>query len=220
MELSIYKEKVIKLQQELDEIKAQKLTEEKKFENVRSRDSVEESEGHGKSNSVERHDSSKIEEYKDTISKLRHELKETKKKLNEIQTNQNKEVEKNKITISELTTGISKFRKEVEHRDQKIENLENQIMELKNSNQSPLNVQQTKEQPKAENGKQMFEAKQNIEYENEDTEFLEDQYKKTIQDLTTQNEILRNELEDLRRIITSNEEAKQNSSSNRPSGQK
>ena len=71
---------------------------------------------------------------------------------------------------------------------------------MEEKNRSSLKALQMKEKKISETEKNAFVAKENIEYENEDNEFLEDYYKKTIQDLTTQNENLKNELEEVRKI--------------------
>ena len=156
-----------------------------------------------KSSSVERTESAKIEEYKNVTAKLRNDLKEAKRKLNEFQTVQNKDIEKNKITISELTVGISKVRKEVELRDQKIYNLESYVKELEDEIAS-------KRQQEEENSKLQSEdlSSPNIRVSVLDlrTNDISDEsyYKRTIQDLLTQNSGLKKELDQVKKILSLN----------------
>ncbi len=200
-ELKACKETISNLQQELSELKAQKENEVKKPPIIGSRESLEEiGDTRKKSGSVERLDHSRTEEYKVAISKLRHELKEKTKKLNEIQQGQNREIEKNKITIAELTSGLSRFRKEVEQKDKKIQDLEKYAKETENNLElANAELERVNKQPKHEIAD--YSSSKVTKNSSDSDESLE----KIIQNLKVENQNLRNELEQFKRIMSSNQ---------------
>lgn len=203
-ELSIYKEKVMNLQKELEDLKLQRGATTKRSDNQDLLEIPEalRMDSRKQSSSFERADVNKIEEYKNLTAKLRSDLKEAKRKLNEFQTVQNKEIEKNKITISELTVGISKVRKEVEVREQKINDLEAYVRDL----EEELNAKKSQEEPSKLQEEDIGSPHIGIsvlDYKTTDpTE--EAYYKKTIQDLLTQNLVLKKELDNVKKILSIN----------------
>jgi chromosome segregation ATPase len=203
-ELNIYKEKVLALQKELEEFKSPNNNDKSYLSDNQEASEFDPQHSYRKSitNLDRTTDSPKIDEYKTTISKLRHELKESKKKINEYQNVQNKEIERNKITISELTVGISRLRKDMEQKDLKAESFENYIRDLEDEIQElKTHIARTK-QTHEKNNSTGFE-KLNIDKDNVET--MDNMYKTTINELRTQTNNLKKELEQARQFISQKE---------------
>lgn len=185
-ELGIYKEKVQSLQKELEDLKTAK-----KPELLQSQTSLEGEEAALKQKGFEAA-SLKIEEYKNTTSKLRNELSDMKKKLTETEAGHANEIEKNKITISELTGGIGKIKKEVEQKNQKIESLENYVQELEETiTQLKHDLIKLKLQPDVSHSQNSLESDHH--------QFQEEKYLQNIRDLTHENLELKKKLEEAKR---------------------
>ena len=189
-ELGIYKEKVQSLQKELEELKTSK-----KPELLQSQTSLEGEEATLKQKGYESSSFSKLEEYKNTTSKLRNELSDMKKKLTETEAAHANEIEKNKITISELTGGIGKIRKEVEQKNQKIESLETYVQELEETiTQLKHELIKLKLQPDTSHSQNSLESDHHHHHQ-----LQEEKYMQNIRDLTHENQELKKKLEEAKR---------------------